>query len=426
MGRSLVKCSYSSMLGPEGFIVTPLFVLAVLSLLAWIALRVFRGGFWRADQTLSHGVRNRKEWPSVVAIIPARNEGEVIGEVITSHMRCGYPGPFSIILVDDHSDDDTVEAALAAAEGQERSLEIVEAPPLADGWTGKLSALNHGFEVAREKFPDAEYVLFSDADIVYGPDVLFRLVDRAVCDEISLVSVMAMLDSKGFWGGLLMPAFVFFFQKLYPFAWVNDPENRTAAAAGGCMLVKADALVEAGGLAPIHGSLIDDCALARLIKEDPPKRAIWLCLSRKVRSLRPNRKLDDIWDMVARTAYTQLRYSPLLLAGTVAGMVFLYLTAPLIVLTVGLHGEVISAIVAFIVWVVMGMTYAPTAQFYGGSILSGFMLPFTALLYTAMTVSSALRHHKGQGGGWKGRTFSPAAKVREQPERIPPTFRKKS
>lgn len=414
------------MLGPEGFIVTPLFVLAILSLLAWIGLRSFRGGFWRADQNLSHGVRNRKEWPGVVAVIPARNESEIIGEVITSHMRSGYPGPFSIILVDDHSDDDTVEKALAAAEGLERSLEIVEAPALAEGWTGKLSAMSYGLEVARERFPEAGYVLFTDADLVHGPDVLFRLVDKAECDDISLVSVMALLDSEGFWGSVLIPAFVFFFQKLYPFEWVNDPAKSTAAAAGGCMLVKTEVMEEVGGFAPIQGELIDDCALARLIKEDPPKRAIWLCLSRSVRSLRPNARFDDIWNMVARTAYTQLRYSPLLLAGTVAGMVLLYLIAPLIVLTVGLHGEIISAIVALIVWIVIGLTYAPTAQVYGGSALSGFLLPFTAALYTAMTVSSAIRHHKGEGGGWKGRTFSPAKELREQSERIPPTFRKKS
>lgn len=414
------------MLGPEGFIVTPLFVLAVLSLLAWIALRAFRGGFWRADQTLAHGVRNRKEWPGVVAVIPARNEGDVIAEVITSHMRCGYPGLFSILLVDDHSDDNTVEAARVAAEGLERSLEVVEAPPLEEGWTGKLSALEYGFEIARERFPEAKYVLFTDADIVHGPDVLFRLVDKAECDELSLVSVMALLDTRGFWASLLIPAFVFFFQKLYPFEWVNDPENSMAAAAGGCILVEAEAMEEVGRFAPIHGELIDDCALARLIKEDPPKRAIRLCLSRSVRSLRPYSGLDDIWDMVARTAYTQLGFSPLLLAGTVAGMILLYLMAPLIVLTVGLHGELISAAIAFAVWVMMGLTYAPTAQIYSGSALGGVLLPFTAALYTAMTVSSAVRHYKGEGGGWKGRTFSPRSKLLKEPDRIPPTFRKNS
>ena len=392
------------MLGPEGLIVTPLFLFAALSLLAWIALCGFRDGFWRADQTLAHGVGERKEWPGVVAIIPARNEGDVIGEVITSHMRCGYPGPFSVLLVDDHSQDNTIEVALAAAESWERRLEFVEAPPLANWWTGKLSALNHGFETAQEKFPEAEFVLFADADIVHGSDVLSRLVDKAESDQTSLVSVMALLDTKGFWGSFLIPVFVFFFQKLYPFKWVNDPENSTAAAAGGCMLVKMDVMQEVGGFAPIHGELIDDCALARLIKENPPKRAIWLCFSRSVRSLRPYSGLDDIWDMVVRTAYTQLRFSPPLLAGTVAGMMVLYLTAPLIALTVGLHGEIISAAIGLVVWIIMSLAYAPTLQIYGESPLGGILLPVKAALYTAMTVSSAKRYNKGEGGGWKGRT----------------------
>lgn len=393
----------------ENFEVTVAAVLAAAALLPWIYLILFRGQFWRADQRLSRAVSRRQDWPEVVAIIPARDEADVIGEAVAAHMRCGYPGAFSVVLVDDHSEDGTAEIARAAGQGEERTLIIESAPQLPEGWTGKLWALQHGLKVAREHAPDARYVLLSDGDIVYGRDVLYRLVDMAERSELSAVSLMARLESSGFWGRLLIPAFVFFFQKLYPFRWVNDPRNPMAAAAGGCNLVRADLLADLGGFEPIRASLIDDCALARLIKGGPPARHIWLGLSRGVQSRRSNQKLSDIWAMVSRTAFTQLNHSAPVLVATVFAMAFVYLLAPALVLSYPLHEDWIASVLGLIGWSAMAAMYLPTLRLSGAPLLLAPFLPIAALFYTAMTVSSALDHWKGRGGEWKGRSYSDRA-----------------
>ncbi len=398
------------MLESEGFEVTVALVLAGAALLPWVYRTFFRGKFWRADQHLPHSVSRRQDWPEVVAIVPARNEADTIGEVVAAHMRCGYPGVFSVILVDDHSEDGTADIASAAAEGAERTLINETAPQLPEGWTGKLWALQHGWKKAQEKMPDARYVLLSDADIVYGQDVLYRLVDMAERGGLSAVSLMARLDSNGFWGRLLVPAFIFFFQKLYPFRWVNDPRKNTAAAAGGCVLVRADVLAELGGFEPIRDSLIDDCALARAVKGRPPARRIWLGLTRSVQSHRSNRKLSDIWAMVSRTAFTQLKTSAPLLVATVFAMVFIYLLAPAVVLSYPLHEDWIACVLGLVSWLAMAALYVPTLRVNGTPLWLAPFLPIAALLYTAMTISSAIDHWKGRGGKWKGRTYLAAAK----------------
>ena len=383
---------------------TLLAALGLLSLAAWVYLTAFRHGYWRGDQRLSPRPVPLDEWPAVVAIIPARDEAAAIGATIAAHMASDYPGALSVIMVDDHSTDGTAEIATRAAAGDPR-LKICQAPPLAPGWSGKLAALHHGLARAREIAPDAKYLLLTDADILHAPDTLRRLVAKAEREELSLVSLMARLDSRGGWGELLIPAFVYFFQKLYPFAAANDPRNPLAAAAGGCMLVAREALEAEGGVASIRGALIDDCTLAALIKGRPPKRRIWLGLTRQVRSQRDNRSLKSIWDMVARTAYAQLDHSPLRLAGTVLGMGLLYIAPPALALAFPLHGDGAAALAGLGAWALMTLSYGPTAKLYDQPVLAGAALPVSATLYTLMTISSALRHWRGEGGKWKGRTY---------------------
>ncbi len=380
-------------------------VLGALSFFVWVYLLAFRGGFWRADQRLATSLPAPETWPEVVVLVPARNEGGVVGRSMASHMTSAYPGPLSVILVDDHSDDETVHAAREAAKGAPRPFTITSAPPFGSGWTGKLWALEHGLTLAREKAPDASYVLLTDADIVHGQDVLAQLVSKAEHDGLALVSLMALLDSKGFWGGLLIPAFVFFFQKLYPFPLVNELSSGVSAAAGGCILVRRDALDAGGGLAAIRHQLIDDCAIARKIKLGPPRRPIWLGLSQSVHSLRDNSRLKDTWNMVSRTAFAQLQYSPLLLVGTVLAMTVLYLVPPVFVVTWPWHRDFMLGVVGLLTWSLVLIAYAPTLRLYGRRFAHGLLLPVAALLYCAMTVSSAVRHWRGQGGQWKGRIY---------------------
>jgi len=376
-----------------------------IAALGWGYLLAFHGGFWRADQRLAD-VPPPDDWPEVVAVIPARNEAETIADVVASHGASTYPGRFSVIVVDDGSSDGTGEVARAAASVVPRAVEVIEAPPLAPGWSGKLNALAAGVEAARKLAPGATYVMLADADIVHRRGTLSRLVAMAEIEALAMVSLMARLDSRGVWGALLIPAFVFFFQKLYPFPSVNLRGHPTAAAAGGCVLIRRDALDGIGGIAAIKGALIDDCTLAARVKRGPPARAIWLGLAdREVISLRDNRALGSIWAMVARTAYTQLRHSPLLLAGSVVGMAVLYLAGPLAALSWPLHGSGLAAGLGALAWAMMAVAYWPTLRLYGFWAPWALSLPVAAGFYMAMTLSSARRHWRGQGGTWKGRTY---------------------
>ncbi len=368
--------------------------LGVLTLVIWAYLIFFHGSFWQAKTEMPLPVL--ATWPSVVAVVPARNEADVVGQAIGSLLAQNYPGDFRIVLVDDHSTDGTADAARVAAQGKEDRLTIVTAQPLPQGWTGKLWALSEGVRQVA-KAPDL--YLFTDADIAHHRANLSELVARLESEKRDLVSLMVKLHCASFAERFLIPAFVFFFAMLYPFAWSNDPAKRTAAAAGGCVLVRRSAYEKIGGYESIKGELIDDCALARRVKQNG---SIWLGLSEETRSLRVYPALSDIWNMVARTAYTQLQYSPLLLAGTVLGLAVTYLAPPLLMFTTGA-----SAYLGAIAWLGMAIAYEPILRFYGLSVLWAPFLPLAALVYLGATVASAWRHYRGRGGEWKGRVQWP-------------------
>ncbi len=372
--------------------------LALLSLAIWLYLLLGRGFFWlvRDVAPLRHEVGERaseaQHLPSVVAVIPARNEAPMVGMAIASLLAQDYPGAFRIVLVDDHSGDGTADVARAAAAAQADRLQIVSARPLPPGWTGKLWALSEGVRQIAEP-PDL--YLFTDADIAHHRTNLSELVARLQAEQRDLVSLMVKLRCESFAERFLIPAFVFFFALLYPFAWSNDPKHRTAAAAGGCILVRRAAYERIGGYAALKGELIDDCALARAVKHGG---AIWLGLTQETKSLRPYPHIADIWNMVARTAYTQLGYSPLLLGGTVLGMALTYLLPPLLLL---LGGG--AALIGALSWAAMCLAYAPMLRFYGVSLAWAPLLPAVASVYLGATIASAWRHWRGRGGEWKGR-----------------------
>jgi hopene-associated glycosyltransferase HpnB len=377
-------------------------LLAGLSLVGWLYLMLGRDAFWRAVPRLDAGAAPEPaSWPEVVAVVPARDEAETIEAALVSLLAQDYPGELRIVVVDDHSADATPMIARRLREGAPRPLEIVAAPPLPPGWSGKLWALAAGLRHAAAVAPGAPWRLLTDADIAHDPASLRRLVAKALAERLDLVSLMVRLRCASGWERLLMPAFVFFFQKLYPFPAVNDPSRRVAAAAGGCMLVRAEALAAAGGLAAIRGALIDDVALARLLKGRGGR--IWLGLSSSTRSLRAYRTLGPIWAMVARTADTQLGHSLLLLGGTVLAMALLYLVPPLVLLATPLHRSVAAAIFAALAWALLAWAYRPTVRLYRLPAAWVLTLPLAALLFVAMTADSAVQHRRGRGGAWKGR-----------------------
>ncbi|NET35033.1 MAG: glycosyltransferase [Cyanothece sp. SIO1E1] len=389
--------------------------LTVLSLVIWVGLICFRGQFWRADQRLEPNANaTHASTPdpgaTVCAIIPARNEADLLPTTLRSLLTQDYPGHFSIILVDDHSTDGTARVAQQTALelNQAEQLEVLAAQPLPAGWTGKLWALEQGTQYAQHRTPPPDYLLLTDADIEHDQANLNQLVTKAEQENLDLVSLMVRLRCQGVWEYLLIPAFVFFFQKLYPFPWVNQPQRSTAAAAGGCILIRRQALARIGGIQVVRQALIDDCALAQAVKQRDGEGGgkIWLGLTDSTRSLRPYPSLASIWDMVARTAYTQLEYSPLLLVGALMGMILVYLVAPIALVWAGLSGSVGMAIAALATWGLMALAYWPTLRLYQCAPGLAFCLPAIAFLYTLMTLDSALRHWRGQGGEWKGRVYS--------------------
>ena len=377
-----------------------------VSLSAWAYLLFLHGRFWRADQRLDAAAAEiPSDAPAICAIVPARDEAEVIDRALRSLLTQDYEGTLKVIVVDDQSADGTAAVAREAAQGSGAAdrLEIVAGAPLPEGWAGKVWALSQGVGRARDMVPDARYLWFTDADIEHGPGVLRALVAKAEAGDRVLVSLMVRLHCESGWEKLLIPAFVFFFQKLYPFPLVNDRRQRVAAAAGGCMLVRRDALDAAGGVRVVNDALIDDCALARALKRTGP---IWLGLTDASRSGRPYRGLGGIWAMVARSAYTQLRHSPLLLAGTVVGMGLLYLVPPAAGIAGAVAGEPVISGLGLAVWGLMATAYLPTLRIYRRPAPAAALLPVAALIYTLMTLGSALSHWRGEGGRWKGRTYT--------------------
>ncbi len=298
----------------------------VLAAAAWVYLLAGHGGFWRTDVRLPAraGTAGPDRWPSVVAVVPARDEAAMLPETLPALLAQGYPGAFSVVLVDDASTDGTGTVAAAVPAPAAAALRVVSGRPPPAGWAGKVWAMAQGVAAAGE----CGYLLFTDADIALEQGVVADLVRAATADDRALVSQMALLRAETGWERWIVPAFVYFFAQLYPFRLVGRPRSRTAAAAGGCMLVRREVLASAGGLERIAGARIDDVALARLLKRGPARARCWLGWTTRVRSRRPYPGLGSLWDMIARSAYTQLRYSPALLAGTVAGLCWLYLLPP--------------------------------------------------------------------------------------------------
>ncbi|MEV6755158.1 glycosyltransferase [Streptomyces sp. NPDC051214] len=375
---------------------------AAASLAAWLWLLLGQGFFWRTDLRLPPR-REPDVWPSVCVVVPARDEAAVLPESLPSLLAQDYPGQAEIFLVDDGSSDGTGTLARSLAD-RHGGLPLTvgspgEPPP---GWTGKLWAVRHGIGLARARTP--RYLLLTDADIAHEPDSLRELVAAAETAGFDLVSQMARLRVASMWERLVVPAFVYFFAQLYPFRWIAKKGSRTAAAAGGCVLLSTAAAERAAIPDAIRHAVIDDVTLARAVKRSGGR--IWLGLAERVDSVRPYPGLGDLWRMVSRSAYAQLRHNPLILLGTVLGLALIYLLPPVALLGGLATGSAWPAVLGGIAWLVMTATYVPMLRYYRQTLWLAPLLPFTAFLYLLMTVDSAVQHYRGRGAAWKGRTYT--------------------
>lgn len=376
--------------------------ITVVSLAAWCWLLLCQGFFWRTDVRLPRR-REPEAWPSVCVVVPARDEAAVLPASLPSLLAQDYPGRAEVFLVDDGSTDGTGELARALSErhgGLPLTVGSPGEPPA--GWTGKLWAVRHGIALARAREP--EYLLLTDADIAHAPDSLRELVAAAHGGGFDVVSQMARLRVESRWERLVVPAFVYFFAQLYPFRWIGRPGSRTAAAAGGCVLLRAGMAEKARIPDAIRHAVIDDVALARAVKGAGGR--VWLGLADRVDSVRPYPRLHDLWRMVSRSAYAQLRHNPPLLLGTVAGLALVYLVPPVAVIAGAAAGSAPVAVVGALAWAVMAGTYLPMLRYYRQPLWLAPLLPYTAFLYLLMTVDSAVQHYRGRGAAWKGRTYA--------------------
>lgn len=371
-----------------------LLICGSIALLAWLYLVLFHGSFWRTDLLLAEQEPTIASTGLVAVVIPARNEAETIGRGVGSLLQQSCSERIRIFVVDDNSTDGTADAARAAAPGDTR-LRVITGEPLPLGWTGKLWAVQQGIEAASAC--DPKFLLLSDADIEHAPDCVALLVSVAETQGYDMVSFMVKLHCGTIAEKLLIPAFVFFFFMLYPPLWVRSPRTRTAGAAGGCMLIRPQALEQAGGIGSIRSEIIDDCALARAVKQSGGR--IWLGLTRDTRSLRQYDGFGAIEGMIARTAFNQLHHSVALLLGTMVGMALLYL-APVVLL---LSGRRTTRAMAAAACVLMVISFVPMVRFYGLRLFWALTLPLAGLFYVCATVDSAVRFWTGRGGGWKGR-----------------------
>ncbi|GAA2514320.1 glycosyltransferase [Streptomyces levis] len=378
------------------------------SLLAWLWLLLCQGFFWRTDVRLPPR-REPDVWPPVCVVVPARDEAAVLPAALPSLLLQDYPGRAEVFLVDDGSTDGTGALARELADrhgGLPLTVSSPGEPPA--GWTGKLWAVRHGIGLARARGP--EYLLLTDADIAHAPDSLRELVAAARSGGFDVVSQMARLRVESVWERFVVPAFVYFFAQLYPFRRISGVGTRTAAAAGGCVLLRAETAGRARIPDAIRHAVIDDVALARAVKDAGGR--VWLGLADRVDSVRPYPRLGDLWRMVSRSAYAQLRHQPLLLAGTVAGLVLVYLVPPVAVVAGLAGGDAAAAVTGGLAWLVMAGTYVPMLRYYGQPLWLAPLLSFTAFLYLLMTVDSAVQHYRGRGAAWKGRTYA-------RPEALP-------
>jgi hopene-associated glycosyltransferase HpnB len=364
-------------------------VLAIVCILVWVYLICARGRFWLGPVRDDANPPPPRHWPTVAVVIPARDEAAVIGAAVTSLLRQDYPGPLSVIVVDDDSRDGTAQIAAAAG-----PVAVVQSGALPAGWTGKLWAVRQGIATAEITQPD--FVLLTDADIVHAPDTVAWLVRQALAGGYVLTSLMAKLRCVSLAERSHVPAFVYFFQMVFPFAWASRRTSSTAAAAGGCMLVRADALRAAGGIEAIHNALIDDCALAARLKTVGP---IWLGLTDRVRSIRPYETFADVKAMIARSAYAQLKFSPWLLAAATIAMAVTFIAPPLLAIFAAGFAQSFGAIA----WLLVAVSFLPMLRFYRLSPLWSAALPVIAALYALYTLASAYDFARRRGGQWKGR-----------------------
>ncbi|MBV6632442.1 MAG: glycosyltransferase [Alphaproteobacteria bacterium] len=388
---------------------TFIWLLLGLSAVIWLYLLLFHGGFWRCDQRLDAehppSANPPTVWPRVVTLVPARNEDDVIEASLGSILEQDYPGPLDIVVTNDASEDNTgaLIQALASTRGSgQRRLIAVDGTGPAEGWSGKMYALHQAHGHAQQELEAPEYWWLTDADIAHDTAALTRLVTQAIGGGHDLVSTMVRLKDEGGWPGLLIPAFILFFQMLYPFRWINDRQKSMAGAAGGCVLLRREALDRIGGFPGLRNALIDDCTLAARVKGSGDK-PIWLGLSKSQYSIRPYDGLADIWQMVSRTAFTQLEYSSLRLIGTVVGMILVFLMAPISLLFGLSLGNPMMIAVSLVVWGMIAIAYLPMLRWFGRNPLEAVLLPLAASFYTAMTLDSARQYWQGRGGQWKGR-----------------------
>ncbi len=363
--------------------------LHILLAFSWLVLAfawpLKGGGFWKVDQRLSLTPQKLKAPPSVAIIVPARNEAEVIAQTAQGLLSQNYQGEFTITIVNDSSTDDTAKIV----EGLDgKNLTLVNTTPLPDGWAGKMWALYNGIETVEHQSPD--YYWLTDADILHKANVLTNLVTHAENNQMALVSEMVKLRCNTFWEKLLTPAFIFYFSLIYPFRAVNDPNSEIAGAAGGSILVRRQALEDIGGIKALKGAVIDDCTLAKLIKGSG--RNVWLGFGERSTSLRGNDTLADHWQMVQRSAYTQLGFSPVLLVAAMIGLAFSHILPVLLFSWPAL--------------LIMAVIYWPTIRFYGLSPIWALTLPISAILFGLMTISSALSYHLGWSNKWRDRQIA--------------------
>lgn len=379
---------------------TAAYTAAGLALVIWLVLIFGRNGFWLARQRLGRPQQDLVGAPTVTAIIPARNEVETIAMVIQCLLKQDYPGDLKVLLVDDRSEDGTAAAAKSASLFD---LRVLQTPPLPPGWSGKTWALETAWQDLEARGEKPDYIWLNDADIVHNPQVLTAIVSKSQARQSALTSLMVKLETDGFWGKLLIPAFIYYFQLLYPFSAVNNKASHAAGAAGGCMLIQRAYLAKLGGFSCIKEALIDDCSLARRIKQAGGR--LWLGHATASRSLRSNRGFASIWAMVKRTAYAQLSYNSILLVGCMIGLALTFLVPPLALAAGLIVGKPLLASLGGAAFVLMCISYRPTLLLYERRTWEAISLPLVTSLYGLMTMHSAVSHTFGRGNAWKGRHY---------------------